>query len=241
MRFLFCTRPFHGHLYPMAPVARALQADGHEVVFATAEALRGAVEGAGFEFLAAGVDPRVPLPSEVTAAGGGGRDWGEYVTRTKLDDLLRAAGSRPPDVIVREQTDFAGLLAAEARDVPCATLGPAMYIPRRSWRRLMDGKLDRIRRDHGLPPDPGMDRVHPHLYLDVVPPWYQLPSVTEVAVAHPVRAEPFCPDPEQPDPSWLAGLADRPTVYATLGTVYNRRPELFAAILDGLAGLDIRR
>jgi UDP:flavonoid glycosyltransferase YjiC (YdhE family)/SAM-dependent methyltransferase len=239
MRFLFCTRPFYGHLYPMAPVARALQAQGHEVVFATAEAFRPAVESAGFAFLPAGGDPRAPLPSEVTAAGGGGRDWGGYMTRTKTDDLVRAAGSWSPDVVVREQTDFAGLLASEVLEVPCATTGPAMYIPRRSWRRLMGGKLDLIRRDYGTAPDPGLNRLHPYLFLDVAPPWYQLPEVAELSVAHPVRPVPFCPLPDQPEPPFLAGLPARPTVYVTLGTVFNRRPALFAAILDGLADLDV--
>jgi MGT family glycosyltransferase len=40
-------------------------------------------------------------------------------------------------------------------------------------------------------------------------------------------------------PTWLAELPPRPTVYATLGTIQNRRPEVFAAIADGLAGEDL--
>ena len=35
-------------------------------------------------------------------------------------------------------------------------------------------------------------------------------------------------------PPWVAALPDRPTVYATLGTINNRTPGLFAAILTAL-------
>jgi hypothetical protein len=81
---------------------------GHEVVVATAEAFRSTVESAGFAFLPAGLDPRAPLPAAAVAATDEDRDWGEYVTRAKTEDLVAAGQSWRPDVIVREQTDFAG-------------------------------------------------------------------------------------------------------------------------------------
>src|SRR5437868_3220145 len=118
MRFLFAVRPFFGHLHPMAPVARVLKQEGHEVTFATAAAFSSAVEQEGFPCVPAGHDPRTgALPG-----ASGGRDWGETVTRAKLADLVAAAAATPWDVIVRDQTDFGALLAAELLEVPCATL-----------------------------------------------------------------------------------------------------------------------
>jgi UDP:flavonoid glycosyltransferase YjiC (YdhE family) len=239
MRFLFCTRPFYGHLHPMAPVARALQIHGHDVVVATAREFRPAVESAGFPFLPAGMDPRAPLPPAIAAVADESRDWGEYVTRAKTNDLVAAAKCWRPDVIVREQTDFSGLLAGEALGLPCATLGPALFIPPESWRRLMGSTLDRIRRSYGLAPDPGMERLHPYLYLDVAPPWYQLPEASVLRVLHPIRPTVFPTADDQPPLPWLGRLQARPIVYVTLGTVFNQRPDLFAAILLGLADADI--
>jgi UDP:flavonoid glycosyltransferase YjiC (YdhE family) len=238
MRFLFCTRPFYGHLHPMAPVARGLQMNGHEVAFASAAEFRSAVESAGFAFTPAGVDPRAALPSSV-AGGAEGRDWGEHVTRAKTRDLLASVTSWRPDVIVREQTDFAGLLAAEVRRLPCATLGPALFIPPRSWRMLMGHTLDHIRRDYGVPPDPDMNRLHPALYLNVVPPWYQPPDTADLPVRHPVRPTLFPTADGRPELPWIDQLPALPTVYVTLGTVFNRRPQLFSAILQALADADV--
>src|SRR5262245_5754438 len=99
MRFLMCLRPYYGHLHPMAPTARALERDGHEVIFSTAESFRAAVEAEGFRFEPAGCDPRDPLREGEDPAG---RGWAELVTRDKLDALLALTTTSPPDVVVRE-------------------------------------------------------------------------------------------------------------------------------------------
>lgn len=43
------------------------------------------------------------------------------------------------------------------------------------------------------------------------------------------------PEGAGPFPPWRGELRDRPTVYATLGIVYNATPELFAAIINALS------
>jgi UDP:flavonoid glycosyltransferase YjiC (YdhE family)/SAM-dependent methyltransferase len=231
MRFLVCLRPFFGHLHPIAPTARALERAGHEVVVASAEAFRDAVEREGFQFAPAGHDPRAPLPE--CQGGQGGVDWSETVTRKKLDDLLALAAYTTPDVVVRDQTDFAGVLAAELLGVPCATLGPALFIPPPSWRTIHGRRLDRIRAAYGLAPDPRFDRLHPYLYLDVAPPSWQLPEAIQIDVLHSIRpvdlppggGGEWCPPPTN----------GRPLAYVTLGTVYNRRPVLLRALIQGAA------
>lgn len=237
MRFLFSTRPFYGHFHVMAAVAQAAQADGHDVAFATAAPFVGVVERSGFTFFPAGLDPSDPTWTDQNRADD--RDWGVRVTRSKVTDLLGLLDTWRPDVIVREQTDFAGLLAAEAAGLPAATLGPAMFIPSRSWNRLMGGGLDRLRNELGIQPDPDWERTHAYLYLDPVPPWYQLPSASTIAVRHMVRPGLFDGGHLSDPPRWLASLPDRPTVYLTLGTVFNRRADVRERILGAIGALPV--
>ena len=56
MRVLFSTTPLDGHFRPLLPLARALEARGHEVAFATAASWHANVEVEGFDALAAGAD-----------------------------------------------------------------------------------------------------------------------------------------------------------------------------------------
>jgi MGT family glycosyltransferase len=49
-RFLIACWPFTGHLLPQMSIAMALRDRGHEVAFYSGEAVRGTVEGEGFEF-----------------------------------------------------------------------------------------------------------------------------------------------------------------------------------------------
>jgi UDP:flavonoid glycosyltransferase YjiC (YdhE family) len=238
VRYLFCTRPFYGHFNVMAAVAWAAQDAGHDVAFATAASFGAVVEGSGFVFLASGLDPR-DRAENALARPPDDPDWGEGATRAKVRDLLDVLATWCPDVLIREQTDFAGLLAAEATGLPVATYGPAMFIPGRSWRWLIGDKLDRIRRDLGVPPDPTWERTHPYLYLDPVPPWYQLPAADDLAVRHVIRPGLFDGAAGTNPPPWLKELPARPTVYVTLGTVFNHRADLFWTIFEALGPLPI--
>ena len=56
MRVLCTCYPGRGHLHPMLPLAVALAAAGHEVVFSTAAELCTAIERHGFRTIPAGPD-----------------------------------------------------------------------------------------------------------------------------------------------------------------------------------------
>src|SRR3954462_12621257 len=141
MRVLVGTRPFHGHLNPIVPVAQALVASGHEVRVASHEGLQGWVEGVGLGFAPAGIDPRRRDPARDEDADHVG--WNAYEVGDKLTDLLALHESWRPGVVVREQTDFGALLYAEAVGLPVAMLGPAMYVPPANWAKLYAGRMDR--------------------------------------------------------------------------------------------------
>lgn len=78
--------------------------------------------------------------------------------------------------------------------------------------------------------------LYRYLLLVPYPPRYQDPSTPLPQTAHCIRHIPF--DIDRPDgnhlPDWVTHMPDRPTVYATLGTAYNRTPGIFPAIFAGL-------
>jgi MGT family glycosyltransferase len=65
-------------------------------------------------------------------------------------------------------------------------------------------------------------------------------GVDDIAVDQPVRnTEDLDTAGDERLPSWVAALAPVPTVYVTLGTVFNRNRRALASILEGVAGLPV--
>jgi UDP:flavonoid glycosyltransferase YjiC (YdhE family) len=237
VRFVFSVRPYLGHLHPMLPLAASLVRRGHEVCFVTAKEFMDTVQTAGFPAIAAGPDPRqaAPLWVPVTERG----VYGTWVTRAKMEDILVLCSRWRPAVLVRDPTDFAGLLAAEAQGLPQTTLGFSQFYPRRTWQQEVGSTLAQLRREFDLPPDPGLGRLHPHLYLDTVPPLFQPPHLDLPAALVSIR--PLPPFPADPSPLWslYGGPPPRPLVYATLGTFFNKNPRLFNVIAQAVASLPV--
>ena len=88
--------------------------------------------------------------------------------------------------------------------------------------------------EFGLPDDPDVDMPFRYLQLSFAPDGLGDSDAEAAPTCH--RFRPIEPpsDDAEPAPSWLAALPQRPTVYATLGTVYNGT-DLLAAIIEGLA------
>jgi UDP:flavonoid glycosyltransferase YjiC (YdhE family) len=227
MFVLITTHPYVGHFAPLAPIAIALEEAGHEVVFATTTAFaEDEVAGAGFPAVGAGIEPYHTF------------GWTAEVIRPKVADLLDILGRRSkPDLILREITDFSGLILGELLDVPSVTIGAGIFLSNRWWRRLLRGALDAIRADYGLPPDPLCARLHPDLYCDLVPPWFQQFEGGPPETHWYVRSDRLLD--VGPPPAWLERLPARPTVYVTLGTVYNATPGVFRAVIHALSTEDM--
>lgn len=74
-----------------------------------------------------------------------------------------------------------------------------------------------------------------YLHLAFEPPRFHDPALPIAATAHLLRPVPFSQSGDEQLPDWIEDLPSRPTVYATLGTVFNSRtPGLFPAILSAL-------
>jgi hypothetical protein len=150
----------------------------------------------------------------------------------RADDLMEIVEAWKPDVIVHEVAEFAGPLVATASGIPYAdhSFGPAVA-------------LDVIRgagaaaaphwRAHGLEPD-ALGGFYRHLYIDICPASLQIADAVP-GDAQELRAFESAPSGE-PAPAWLDALPDLPTVYVTLGTIYNKQLDVFRTVLEGLRG-----
>src|SRR5436190_9005070 len=111
MRVLFTTVPGSGHLHPLVPLAKELRGRGHEAAFATAPRFCTAVESSGFPAFPTGLDwlgsESSPGPDAISSLRRFVDVGGEMV-----GDLLCVAERFRPDVIVREQAELGGWIAA---------------------------------------------------------------------------------------------------------------------------------
>ncbi len=197
MRVLCTCVPGDGHFNPMLPLARAMADAGHEVAFATAEAIAGRVVKAGFEFLPAGIsladqldEARRRFPAE--AALQGAERFENFVPRMlaavaappRIDDLMPIVEEWRPDVVVHDETELGGPVAAAKFGVPHADHSVGILRPL-SMFRLARRTLEPVYERWGVEPG-SYAGLFDYLYVDVCPPSLQSSWIDEVPVAHPM-------------------------------------------------------
>lgn len=243
MRALFTTNPGAGHWHPLVPFAEALRAARHEVAFATTRAACAAITALGFQCFTAGEDEAAEVAQQrrermMARPGSDGAAWawpnlfaGGWAER-RLPDLAAVCRDWGPVVVVREDMEFAGCIAAESLGLPHAAVQVTTWRPR--LRPLVVAPLNHLRATVGLPPDPTLAMLDRYLLVCPVPPSFQDPAAPLPRTAHAVRLVPFDRSGDEPLPAWVGDLPDRPVVYATMGTAYNRVPGILEAILAAL-------
>jgi UDP:flavonoid glycosyltransferase YjiC (YdhE family) len=247
MRLVVTCQPAIGHVHAVVPLARAAAAAGHQVLVVTGRGTGRWVARAG-----------LPVQEIGPAWLAGGPRTGAFdhphrrlrlmslATGSMVAELVELLGAVRPDVVLHESLEWAAPLAADAVGVPYAALGQLPRLPRPLLAEALGGAWNAARARLGLPPDPGLARLHPYLYLDGYLPsmqplaadplrWFGGPAVPELA--HLIEP-PYFQVPEAL-PGWLDRLPERPTVYVTLGTAFNRGTDLFARVAAGLAGEDL--
>jgi len=135
---------------------------------------------------------------------------------------------------VRDPAEYGGCVAAECLGIPHATGREGPFRAPAGYKGQIGGSLAALRRAHGLPPDPEMAMLYRYLAFAWVPPRFLDPAAYVHPVMHFLRPTPFDRSGAEALPAWVAGLPERPTVYATLGTAFNQRPDLFAAVIAAL-------
>jgi MGT family glycosyltransferase len=107
-------------------------------------------------------------------------------------------------------------------------------------KALVGEPLNELRAEYGLPPDPDLTILSRYLVLSPFPPSYRDPAVPLPATAHSIRPLALGAAPNDSAPPWITFLNGAPTVYFTLGTVFNvESGDLFARVLAGLRDLPI--
>lgn len=248
MKVLCTCLPGHGHFNPMLALAQGLARAGHEVAFATAGDFCPHIERTGFPAFPTGLAlarqmeearRRYPEQDALTAMA----RFEQFVPRmlagvaapARAADLVPLVERWKPDLLVHDETEFAGPVAAATAGIPWADQSVGILRPL-AMARLAGETLAPLCEQHGVDVGPfgGLFR---YLYIDVAPPSLQSGEIGEIAVAHPVQNATIEPGTEgEALPAWVADLpADRPVVYVSLGTVFNARArDVFAAVLDAL-------
>ena len=235
-----------GHLEPLIPLARAAEAGRHTVAFAARPWMVPQVDAAGFPAFPAGSDAgltpkRLPLAEadldqDMRDVGSG---FGHRIARERAADILSLCLEWQPDLLVCEEFDFGAMVVAERLGLPHATVlvsaTGAFVRP-----EFVAGPLNEVRAEQRLPPDADLAMLSRYLVLTRFPPSLRDPGLPLPATAHPLRLLTFDAARSEVAPPWLTRQDDAPTVYFTLGTVYNMESgDLFQRVLAGLRDLPI--
>ncbi len=248
MRVLCTCLPGHGHFNPMLALAHGLTRAGHEVAFATAADFCPHIEQTGFAAFPTGLAlarqmetarERYPEQDALVSMA----RFEQFVPRmlagvaapARAADLLTLVDDWEPDLLVHDETEFAGPLAAAVAGIPWADQSVGIMRPR-AMARLAGETLAPLARRYGVDVGP-FGGLYQYLYIDVAPPSLQSPEIAEVDVAHQVQNATVEPGAEgEALTEWVQDLPpDRPVVYVSLGTVFNAKARnVFAAVLEGL-------
>ena len=245
MRFLFSVQPAASHLQPLVPVGRELLDRGHEVAVVCPRPFCDVVEGFGFRAIPAGLDwlraeperyfPRLRrVPPQERYAWVLSNVYGDRAARRLIPELLALCASDPPDVVLRDQMEFASWLVAEKLNIPHVSYGYGLgFLP--ADQKVVGPKLARLRGELNLPPDDGLSTLYRHLRLEFAPRSYLGAETRGRGVTHHIRVPVADCPPNTPPPDWVRELGRRPVVVATLGNTYNRTPGIFEAVIAALA------
>jgi UDP:flavonoid glycosyltransferase YjiC (YdhE family) len=227
MRTLFTLQPAFGHFHPLVPLAGALAAAGHEVAFACGQRFCPTVAAAGFTCFPAGLD---------------GCQFGHAWPEPMVADLVELCRRWPPRLVVRDSLEFGGCVVAERLGIPHVSVQVGSYAPPEPPWDLIGAELAGVRRRYGLSPEHPYAMLYPSLHITFAPPAFQrlgafVPRTTRALKIEESRQW------QAPLPAWVASLPERPTVYASLGTVSAsfdpRTARLHEVILAGLRDLPI--
>lgn len=224
----------------MLPLAHALRDAGHAVAFATTRSFRPHVERAGFQAFPIGLDwsmgdPAHPRPPYQVLDGF--PHWSNWITQTarpNADDLLLLGKDWRPDVIVHDPAEYGAAIVGDRLGIPHATVAVGGWVSDYLRRLEVAPLLEALRADYGLPPDPDTEMPFRYLHLAFMPRSFADPDRPLPPTAHFFRPDFVDGTGEERLPAWIETLPDHPTVYATLGTTFGHRADVFSAILNGL-------
>jgi len=251
MRVLITTPAGLGHIHPMVPLAKAMVARGHDVLWAAPADGVGHVERAGISAVAtcppgltrpADVLRRYPeldaLPPAEVPDVLFAKLFGATAAPPMLAELAPVALEWRPDLVVADAAEFAGHVVAAELGVPSVTKGFGPLLPERRVAAAGE-EVAALWRSRGLEPRP-YGASYDHLYLDIYPPGLQTTAAAHVPRRQLLRPDAYDGQLETGDPLPLPHApSGAPLVYVTMGTVFNS-PEPLQVVLAALGELDVR-
>ena len=250
MRVLVSSFPAIGHVNPMVPLARALTARGHDVVWATGPDALPTIEAAGLRHVAVGSTAsearvefyrRFPEARQLQPEELPGfmfpRLFGTVAAPTTLPDLLAFARTFKPDIVVHVAGAFAAPIVAAVLDVPTVCQGYGALSPAERVAAASEA-VGPLWREHGLTPR-ASGGCYDHLYIDIYPPSLRPLHGDYIEHHTSMRPIPFSAELDS-DFAAVTELGELPIIYLTFGTVFNAVTGAFGEALHGLAGLDAR-
>jgi UDP:flavonoid glycosyltransferase YjiC (YdhE family) len=242
-KILFTCRPLSGHFDPLLPLAEAARASGHTVGFASGDPVVGRARDAGFTAFEAGAAeafrhewaPR--FPGFTTLVGDAQRKFffteifANLELAQRADDLESIMSAWQPDLVVHEMAELAAPLVSTSLGIPYVDVGYGSLIPRALLEAAGAAAAPHWRARR-LEPDP-LAGLFRYLYVDPCPPALQNAEIADVAAVQ--RMRPAAGEEQVTQRSaWLDDQPSRPTVYVTLGTIWNTDLDVFRVVIEAL-------
>jgi UDP:flavonoid glycosyltransferase YjiC (YdhE family) len=239
MRVLFTTTPGRGHYQAMLPLARALASAGHELRWAAAEEVCIRLRERGFQAVTSGIGEREAAtlfapPPEVAALPVRERPaymfaviFGPRRAQPMLADLVPVVEDWRPQLMICDQAELAGPIAAALAGVPNVTHSFGRLLPRERPARAAEA-VRGLWEAHGLEP-PEYAGTYEHLYLDIYPPSLQTDELEHVGERQLIRPA------DVP-----RAHHDGELVYITFGTVFNDDLSLFETAVEAARELPVK-
>ena len=236
MRVLLSTTSGAGHFRPLLPLARALQAAGHELACAApAEAAAMVTREDLQHYPFDGVPPDDPdrlavmqqLPTLTTEAAEhlmGAEVFGRLNTTFALPGAQAAVADFRPDLVVHEAAEGSVRLAAIARGVATLAVNPSLTIA--AYVRSMAAGVTELRASLGLEPDPEGSELLTSPAVSWFPASFDVPDAAHYDVRRYRDPDTAAPSPD----------GDRDLVFVTLGSEAASTPFFAAAITTIAAG-----
>lgn len=221
----------YGHVNTVLPLAHAARRAGHEVVLATGPDMVSYVGRCGLQSWPVG-----PTHAEARATSGLSVEYFVDSAEKRAVDLVPLAVEWRPDVVVHEDTELAGMIAAAATGAQHVVHGLGLMQPLRIWQALEPAVAQLAERWGCLD---AVQTAREAAYVDVCPPSLQPAGERVWPRTHPVRPSPGAPVLGQRLPEAIATLPHDRTVHLTLGTVFHEASAVLAAALAGLRELPV--
>lgn len=132
MRVLFTYAGGSGHADPLVPIADAVRASGHFAAFFGRRSAAASIDANGFTLFADPDDPALTtgdaaaitplLELDMEREYRDMRGFADPITRARMAGVMEVAGTWQPDLLVCDEVDFGGMIAAERVGLPHATV-----------------------------------------------------------------------------------------------------------------------